>query len=158
MTPDNIEFSEKEINESVFLWIEATLKNVPEHFKYFRDNPASEIAVFLPRYLRVRAANAMARIAGVKLFTEETLTEPITINGWKIVDGYENLMVVCALRYAAMDPMYTVRIPIPNPSGTIKTTATVIDNEGTPMHSVIGFTGLRPVFQSDNLIKLPPQP
>lgn len=155
MTVENqIEFSEKEINESVFLWIEATLKNIPEHFKYFRDNPASEIAVFLPRYLRVRAANAMARVAGIKLFTEETLTEPININGWKIVDGYENLMVICALRYAAMDPIYTVRILIPHPPGTIKTTATVVNNDGTPMHSVIGFTGLRPMF-SDNIIKDP---
>lgn len=147
MTVENqFDFTEKEIDESVFLWIEATLKNVPEHFKYFRDNPASEIAVFLPRYLRVRAANAMARIAGVKLFTEETLTEPVTINGWKVVDGYENLLVICALRYAAMDPMYTVRIPIPHPRNTMKTTVTAINEEGTPMHSVIAFTGLKLKF------------
>lgn len=145
MTVDNqLDFSEKEINESVLLWIEATLHNVPEHFKYFRDNKNSEIAVFLPRYLRVRAANALLQVAQTTPFTEETLREPIVINGWKIVDGYENLMVICALRYAAMDPMYTVRIPIPNPSGTLKTTMTFSDSDGVPKHSMVDFAPMTP--------------
>jgi len=130
--------AEKEINESILLWVEATLKNVPEHFKYFRDKNDSEVFVFLPRHLRVRVANALAHIVGTPGFhTEETLTEPIVLNGWRVMDGYENLLVVAAVRYAGMDPRYTIRVPIPNPDNTVKTTLVV--EGGGSAHTEVGF-------------------
>ncbi len=133
-----VDRAEKELNESVLLWVEATLKKVPEYFKYFRDKNDSEVVVFLPRYLRVRVANAVAQIAGVHgVHTEETMTEAIVINGWKILDGYEHLLVVTAIRYAYMDTRYTIRIPIPNPS-TVKAMP-VVEGGAVSEHPNIGF-------------------
>lgn len=98
------------IDFEVAAWVERSLNNAPSYLKYYRN--LDDIVVFLPRYIRVRICNHMARVSGQKPnFTDDGLTHEITFCGWKIVDGYENALVMVAIKYAGMNDKYTYTVP-----------------------------------------------
>lgn len=103
----------REANLRVMKWVGEVLLMAPSYFRYYNDKPEAEIVVFLPRHVRVMLANGNAFLAGIPdNYTDENLTGPIEFCGWKVIDGYENALIVCALRHAVAIPEYTFKVPI----------------------------------------------
>lgn len=103
----------REANLQVMKWVGEVLLMAPSYFRYYNDKPEAEIVVFLPRHVRVMLANGNAFLADMpETYTDENLTGPIEFCGWKVIDGYENALVVCTLRYAGTIPEYVFKVPI----------------------------------------------
>lgn len=113
LTPDI-----KPLKVQIFDWVIAALKTVPPILRYFRDS--DNIVVFLPRHIRVYLANYLADISSLPMVSEKHDFN-LVFEGWKIVDGYENALVVCAVEMAGLYEECVYRVPM-----TEKETETVL--------------------------------
>lgn len=90
------------------------LLSVPSWFRYYQNEKDAEVVVFLPRYARVMLANAIAFMADLpEGYTKENLSGPIEFCGWKVIDGYENALVICTLRYSCEHPDFIFKVKLP---------------------------------------------
>lgn len=90
-------------------WVSAALKTVPATLRYFRDS--DNIVVFLPRHIRVHLANYLADMAALPVVNEKHDFK-LVFEGWNIVDGYENALVVCAIEMAGLYDEAVYRVPM----------------------------------------------
>lgn len=90
-------------------WVTVALKKIPATLRYFKDS--NNIVVFLPRHIRVHLANYLAYMAALPVVNEKHDFN-LVFEGWKIVDGYENALVACAIEMAGLYDEAVYRVPM----------------------------------------------
>lgn len=105
---------EFEDNYAIIRWLETSLNEAPSMFHHYKDS--YHVLVFLPRYIRIRIANYFAHISGQKEPYKDSPVDYSTateFNGWKIVDGYQNALIISIIAFAHFGEEYTHTKPFP---------------------------------------------